>query len=143
MAGQHSLNYPPSFLFRYLERVVKSCIFTFHIISCSFQASLWLTASMLYFTLGLESSKLGGNMYQVFALSVLCEVPGCFASLFLCNRCGRKRTVLGCFLLCALFTGSIAAIPRYRFFHILKCMHIFLVTLAGAYATKLLYCFSL
>ena len=78
----------------------------------SSQALLWLTASMLYFTLGLESSKLGGNMYEVFALSILFEVPGCFASLFLCNRFGRKKTVLGSFVLCGVFTGAIAAIPR-------------------------------
>ena len=26
IAGQHSLNYPPSFLFRYLERLVRSLL---------------------------------------------------------------------------------------------------------------------
>ena len=27
IAGQHSLNYPPSFLFRYLERLVRSLVY--------------------------------------------------------------------------------------------------------------------
>ena len=76
------------------------------------QSFIWLTTAMLYFAITLESSKLGGNMYKVFAFSVVVEIPGSFAALFLCNRVGRKRCILGSLLLCGFFVGGIALVPR-------------------------------
>ena len=35
LGGQHSLNYPPSFLFRYLERLVRSVVVTTYTIHLS------------------------------------------------------------------------------------------------------------
>ena len=75
------------------------------------QAFMWFTTALLYYMLGLESSRLGGNIYEVFALSTLFEIPGSFAAIYLCNRYGRKKTILTCFLLSGLLTGAIATVP--------------------------------
>ena len=76
------------------------------------QMCLWLTAAMNYYAIGLESSKLGGNMYQVFAFSVLCELPGSLASLYFCNKLGRKKCIIGALSLTAILTCAIACVPR-------------------------------
>ena len=76
------------------------------------QACLWLTIAMNYYAIGLESSKLGGNMYQVFGISVICEIPGSLACLYFCNRFGRKKTILTALTCTAILTSAIASVPR-------------------------------
>ncbi len=51
-------------------------------------------------------------MYRVFAYSVLVEIPGSFAALYLCNKFGRKKCILGSLAMCAVFTGCISLVPR-------------------------------
>ena len=53
-----------------------------------------------------------GNMYQVFAFSVLCELPGSFATLYFCNKLGRKKCIIGALTLTAIMTCAIACVPR-------------------------------
>ena len=50
-------------------------------------------------------------MYEVFALSTLCGIPGSFAAIYLCNRYGRKITILTSFFSSGLLTGAIAIVP--------------------------------
>ena len=51
-------------------------------------------------------------MYQVFAFSVLCELPGNIASLYLCNKLGRKKCIIGALILTATLMCAIACVPR-------------------------------
>lgn len=101
-----SANKGQSYSYWDLFRYKKIAILT------SAQAFLWLTTAMLYFAITLESSKLGGDMYAVFAWSVIAEIPGSFTALYVCNRFGRKKCILGSLFMCAIFTGSIALIPK-------------------------------
>ena len=78
-------------------------------------SSLWFTSSMVYYMMGLESSRLGGNMYQVFAFSTMVEIPGPFIAMYLCNRYGRKKIILVCSFTSGLLTAAIATVPTRLF----------------------------
>ena len=75
------------------------------------QGSIWMASALVYFAIGLESSKLGGDRYQDFAFSALAELPGNLLSLYTSNRFGRKKTILGSLMFAGIFTGAIALIP--------------------------------
>ena len=76
------------------------------------QGLIWSTIALFYFTISLESSKLGANIYNVFALSSLVELPGTLLTMYVCDRLGRKGTVLGTLFVASLFAAAIAIIPR-------------------------------
>lgn len=77
------------------------------------QGFIWLSVSMTYYMISLQSSNLGGNMYEAFALSAVSEVPSAILATFTCNRYGRKKTILSCLVLTGAFTGAITVIPKH------------------------------
>ena len=72
------------------------------------QCVLWFTGDLLFFGLTFGASNLGGNMYESFTLISLPDLPCCFFTIYLCNRFGRKKTVLICNLVGGIVTGAIA-----------------------------------
>lgn len=77
------------------------------------QGMIWATVALVYYAIALESSNLGGNMYQAFALSALADLPSNFAAFWACNYLGRKKAVLGSLFFSGLFISSIALIPHH------------------------------
>jgi len=73
---------------------------------------IWITCALLYFAIALESSNLGGNMYQAFAFTAVADMPSYFTALFACSHFGRKRTVLGSLLFAGVFIGALALVPQ-------------------------------
>lgn len=76
------------------------------------QCLLWTTSSMLYLAIGLESSKLGGDMYTLFLIMTLIDLPAGVTPIFLLKRGGRKKVIVGSIFAGALFVGGIALIPK-------------------------------
>lgn len=72
------------------------------------QACLWMTSAAIYYALGLESANLGGDMYHVFAYLSLAEIPSNIVAIPLCDRLGRKKTILGSMVLSGIMTGLIS-----------------------------------
>ena len=73
---------------------------------------IWFTAALAYYVISFESSNLGGNMYQSFALSAFAEIPSNFVTTYVLNRFGRKRSILICLVITGAITGSTALIPE-------------------------------
>lgn len=74
--------------------------------------ALWATIALVYYTVALESSSLGGDMYQSFAILAIVDFPGYLTTLYVINRFGRKKTVLFCLMITGIFIGAIAALPQ-------------------------------
>ena len=67
--------------------------------------------ALVYYQIALESSNLGGDIYETFTLSALADIPSYFVALYTCNRFGRKNTVSVSLFLSGIMIGSIASIP--------------------------------
>ena len=74
--------------------------------------ALWIAIPIIFYAIALQSSDLGGNMYQAFALSNMADPFAYILSAYLCNRIGRKRATLGCLFISGIFLGLLAVIPR-------------------------------
>uniref|UniRef100_A0A182PKB6 Major facilitator superfamily (MFS) profile domain-containing protein n=1 Tax=Anopheles epiroticus TaxID=199890 RepID=A0A182PKB6_9DIPT len=70
------------------------------VINCSF---CWLTNTMVYFGLSLNSVSLSGNKYLNFILVSLIELPGFFLMQLILDRVGRKKTLFTTLILGGLF----------------------------------------
>ena len=81
-------------------------------ITTSALSYIWITCALLYFAIALESSSLGGDMYQAFGLTATADLPSYFVALFACNYLGRKRTVLGAIFCAGIFIGSASLVPQ-------------------------------
>lgn len=73
---------------------------------------IWFVLPVIYYSIALQSSNLGGNMYVAFALSTSADVPAYILSTYLTNKIGRKKTNLGGLLLSGLLMASMALVPR-------------------------------
>uniref|UniRef100_A0A182JXE2 Major facilitator superfamily (MFS) profile domain-containing protein n=1 Tax=Anopheles christyi TaxID=43041 RepID=A0A182JXE2_9DIPT len=70
------------------------------VINCSF---CWLTNTMVYFGLSLNSVTLTGNKYLNFILVSLIELPGFLLMQLILDRVGRKKTLFTTLVLSGLF----------------------------------------
>ena len=80
--------------------------------------TLWVTVPIVEYSIALESSKLGGDMYQAFAFSTLADFPAVIMCTYICDRFGRKKCILGGLFTSGIIVGLIAIIPRsisYRY----------------------------
>lgn len=69
------------------------------IANCSF---CWFTHTLIALGLSLNSVNLGGNKYTNFMLNGLVQVPGLILPLFIMNSLGRRTSLCGSMLVCAL-----------------------------------------
>ena len=72
---------------------------------------VWLVLPVLYYSISMQSSSFGGNMYEAYALSTIADIPGCLFSSYLSNKVGRKKSILGGCFLSGIFMGSLAFVP--------------------------------
>ena len=77
-----------------------------------FQCYLWLGVGLVYYSIALESSNLGGNLYANFILSSLADVPAICIAMFTSVYVGRKKVVGVNFLLCGVITLVIGLLPE-------------------------------
>lgn len=81
-------------------------------------AVLWFAVPVVYYSIALQSSNLGGSMYQAFALSTIADLFANIPAAYLCNRIGRKKTVLGSLFVSGILLVCIILVPstyNYRY----------------------------
>ncbi|CAB3246657.1 unnamed protein product [Arctia plantaginis] len=78
------------------KRVLKSKVIMCRILVVSFW---WVTTTMVYYGLTINSVSLAGNIYLNFCVTSLIEIPGYVVSLATLNRFGRKSSIMTAFLL--------------------------------------------
>lgn len=78
-------------------------VFFWRIANCSL---CWFTHTLVALGLSLNSVNLGGNKYNNFMLNGLVQVPGLILPLFIMNSLGRRTSLCGSMLLCALCMGA-------------------------------------
>jgi len=99
---EDNINYTYLHLFKTWKVFVATSVLSF----------IWITCALLYFAIALESSNLGGNMYQAFAFTCVADMPSYFVALLSCSYIGRKKTVLGSLGIAGLFVGGLALVPQ-------------------------------
>lgn len=79
------------------RRVLKSKVIMCRILVVSFW---WVTVTMVYYGLTINSVSLGGNSYVNFCVTALIEIPGYLLSLITLDRFGRKSSIMAAFIIC-------------------------------------------
>ena len=71
----------------------------------------WIVNGMVYYGLVLAAGDLGGSVYINFFLLSFVGIPANFMAIYLCQRVGRKKTVIISMLIASLFCIIVAFIP--------------------------------
>lgn len=75
-------------------------------------AFLWVIIPLVEYFIALESSGLGGNMYEAFAFSTIADAISVLICIYLCDRFGRKKTILGSVFSSGITVVIVGLIPR-------------------------------
>ncbi|GBP52827.1 Solute carrier family 22 member 1 [Eumeta japonica] len=92
-----------------LRLAIKSSIIWKRLLICSF---LWMTCSLVYYGLSINSVSLNGNKYISFMLVVLVEVPAYIVVVVVLDKYGRKRTLITTFVMCGSAIILFAFLPK-------------------------------
>ncbi|XP_049871418.1 organic cation transporter protein-like isoform X2 [Pectinophora gossypiella] len=90
------------------SKAIRSSIIWKRLLICSF---LWVTCSLVYYGLSINSVNLSGNRYVSFMLVVLVEIPAYIVVAIVLDKYGRKKTLIPCYLLCAVTSLLFAFLP--------------------------------
>lgn len=61
--------------------------------------------SNVYYTIGLNTSNLGGDKYINCVIAAAVEIPAYYFSYLCMEKLGRRNTTLGCFFIGGIFCG--------------------------------------
>ena len=95
-----------------------------------FQAWLWFVMGLVFFSVALESSKLGGDLYTNFILSSLADIPGYVVTIISSIYVGRKKVMFSNILGFCLLLTTIGIVP-----HHFETTRISLAVLSRVFAT--------
>lgn len=93
------------------SKAIRSSIIWKRLLICSF---LWLTCSLVYYGLSINSVSLSSNKYISFMIVVLVEIPAYIVVVIVLDKYGRKRVILVNYLVCALTSFLFAFLPRCK-----------------------------
>ncbi|XP_013146966.1 PREDICTED: organic cation transporter protein-like [Papilio polytes] len=71
----------------------------------------WITTTLVYYGLSINSTSLSGSMYLNFILTCAIEIPGNFAAVLILDRVGRKPTLSVGYFLSAACNITFAFLP--------------------------------
>ncbi|XP_068622487.1 organic cation transporter protein-like [Battus philenor] len=91
------------------SKAIRSSIIWKRLVICSF---LWMTCSLVYYGLSINSVSLSGNKYVSFMLVVLVEIPAYVVVVIVLDKYGRKKTLVVNYLTCAVTSLLFAFLPR-------------------------------
>ena len=75
-------------------------------------AFLWFTIPIVFYSVALESSNLGGDLYEAFALSTVADIISYAPCAYLLNRTGRKKCILSSLFISGILLGVLLVIPK-------------------------------
>lgn len=96
-----------------LHKALRSSIIWKRLMICSF---LWLTCSLVYYGLSINSVSLSSNKYVSFMLVVLVEIPAYIVVVIVLDKYGRKKTMIVTYSTCAITSLLFAFLPRCKYF---------------------------
>ncbi|CAG5059240.1 unnamed protein product [Parnassius apollo] len=91
------------------SKAIRSSIIWKRLVICSF---LWMTCSLVYYGLSINSVSLSGNKYVSFMLVVLVEIPAYVVVVIVLDKYGRKKTLIVNYVTCAVTSLLFAFLPR-------------------------------
>ncbi|CAH2049545.1 unnamed protein product, partial [Iphiclides podalirius] len=91
------------------SKAIRSSIIWKRLVICSF---LWMTCSLVYYGLSINSVSLSANKYVSFMLVVLVEIPAYVVVVIVLDKYGRKRTLIVNYVTCAVTSLLFAFLPR-------------------------------
>ncbi|CAH0757957.1 unnamed protein product [Diatraea saccharalis] len=94
------------------SKALRSGIIWRRLMICSF---LWMTCSLVYYGLSINSVSLSSNKYVSFMLVVLVEIPAYVVAVMVLDKYGRKRTLIATYTTSALTCLLFAFLPRCEF----------------------------
>lgn len=97
------------------SKAIRSSIIWKRLLICSF---LWLTCSLVYYGLSINSVSLSGNKYLSFMLVVLVEIPAYIVVVIVLDKYGRKKTMITTYMTCAATSLLFAFLPRSDYWSI-------------------------
>ncbi|CAG9790805.1 unnamed protein product [Diatraea saccharalis] len=97
------------------SKALRSGIIWRRLMICSF---LWMTCSLVYYGLSINSVSLSSNKYVSFMLVVLVEIPAYVVAVMVLDKYGRKRTLIATYTTSALTCLLFAFLPRYDYWSI-------------------------
>lgn len=103
-----------------LSKAVRSSIIWKRLIICSF---LWMTCSLVYYGLSINSVSLSSNRYVSFMLVTLVEIPAYIVVVIVLDKYGRKKTLVTTFILCGITMLLFSFLPRCKYSFLWK-LHI-------------------
>ncbi|CAB3244112.1 unnamed protein product [Arctia plantaginis] len=96
-------------------KAVRSSIIWKRLIICSF---LWMTCSLVYYGLSINSVSLSSNRYVSFMLVTLVEIPAYIVVVIVLDKYGRKRTLMTTFIICGITMLLFSFLPRSDYWSI-------------------------
>lgn len=96
-----------------LSKALKSGIIWQRLVICSF---LWMTCSLCYYGMSINSVSLSSNRYVSFMLVVLVEIPAYVVVVLVLDKYGRKKTLLATFITCGVTSLMFAFLPKGEYF---------------------------
>lgn len=94
------------------SKAIRSSIIWKRLLVCSF---LWMTCSLVYYGLSINSVSLSSNKYVSFMLVVLVEIPAYIVVVIVLDKYGRKKTLIATYVTCALTSLLFAFLPRCKY----------------------------
>ena len=91
----------PLYLFKTRKVAVTSLV----------QGYSWMFTNMVYYGLSLGADDLGGNLYLNYILVSIMEFPALVAAIYLCDKVGRKKTVLSSVIIASISCAIVSFIP--------------------------------
>jgi len=67
---------------------------------------------LVYYRVALAADDLGRELYRDYILASMVEFPEFLLAIYLCNRCGRKITIIGSTALASVACMAVAFIPK-------------------------------
>lgn len=95
-----------------LSKAIRSSIIWKRLLICSF---LWMTCSLVYYGLSINSVSLSSNKYVSFMLVVLVEIPAYIVVVIVLDKYGRKKTLIANYVTCAATCLLFAFLPRCEY----------------------------
>ncbi|CAH2084366.1 unnamed protein product [Euphydryas editha] len=93
-----------------LLQLLKSRVLMTRLCICSFW---WITLTIIYYGLSINSVSLVGNSYVNYILTALVEIPGYCLSIFSLDRFGRKSSIMTAFFICGVSLVSLPFVPEH------------------------------
>ncbi|XP_073960317.1 solute carrier family 22 member 1-like isoform X3 [Choristoneura fumiferana] len=95
------------------SKAIRSSIIWKRLLICSF---LWMTCSLVYYGLSINSVSLSSNKYLSFMLVTLVEIPAYIVVAIVLDKYGRKKTLVVNYTTCAVTSLLFAFLPRYSLY---------------------------